>query len=100
MQFWPLSSGKHFRLENWRRSFHRTRAGKKQLVAYNLCNGRTPQTEVGKQAKLDKGNLSRSIAQWIEAGITVRVGEEQYPMHLYPLPKEYLRPKSNSGSEK
>ena len=67
--------------------------GEKQLMAYNLCDGQTPQTEIGKKSKLDKGNLSRYISRWIEVGIVIRVGRDQNPMHLYPLPKEYLKPK-------
>jgi DNA-binding HxlR family transcriptional regulator len=63
----------------------------KQLAAYNLCDGETPQAEIGKRAKLDKGNLSRSISRWIEAGIVVRVGEDQYPMHVYPLTRSGLK---------
>lgn len=65
--------------------------GAKQISAYNLCDGQTPQKEIGKQAKLDKGSLSRSVARWIEIGIVVRVGREQNPMHLYPLPKEHVK---------
>lgn len=75
-----------------------TAGGEKQLLAYNLCDGLTPQNEIGNKAKLDKGNLSRSISRWIEAGILVRVGADQYPMHVYPLPKEYLT--SNSKKKK
>ena len=63
----------------------------KQLFAYNLCDGHTPQVEIGKKAKLDSGNLSRSIARWVEAGIVVRVGKEQLPMHVYPLNKNDLK---------
>jgi len=59
----------------------------KQLLAYSLCDGKTPQSEIGKKAGLDKASLSRSIARWIEAGIVVRIGAEQYPMHVYPLTK-------------
>lgn len=61
--------------------------GQRQIDAYNLCDGRTPQSEIGKKAKLDKGNLSRSISRWMEAGIVFRVGPDQYPMHIYPLRK-------------
>lgn len=68
--------------------------GEKQLMAFNYCDGQTTQAEVGKKANLDKGSLSRSISRWIEAGVLVRVGADQHPMHLYPLPKEYLRQKS------
>lgn len=65
--------------------------GEKQLQAYNLCDGHTAQSEIGKRAKLDQGNLSRTISRWIEAGIVVRIGNEQYPMHVYPLPREFLK---------
>jgi hypothetical protein len=42
-----------------------TAGGDKQIKAYNLCDGQTPQSEIGKQAKLDQGSLSRSISRWI-----------------------------------
>ena len=57
----------------------------KQVLAYNLCDGETPQAEIGKKAKLDRGNLSRSIAKWVEAGVMIRVGADDLPLHLYPL---------------
>ena len=63
----------------------------RQLDAYNLCDGKTPQTEIGKKARLDKGSLSRTIAHWIESGIVVRVGKDQHPMHVYPLTKRDMR---------
>jgi hypothetical protein len=59
----------------------------KQLLAYNLCDGETPQAEICKRSKLAKGNLSNSIARWVEAGVMVRVGPDRLPMHLYPLSK-------------
>lgn len=62
-----------------------TKGSAKQVLAYNLCNGETPQSEIGKLAKLDKGSLSRTISRWIEAGIVIRVGAEGYPLHIYPL---------------
>src|SRR5438874_10422326 len=64
-----------------------TAGSDKQLLAYNLCNGETSQAEIGKKATLDQGSLSRSIAKWIEAGVMVRVGSEQLPLHVYPLSK-------------
>jgi DNA-binding MarR family transcriptional regulator len=63
-----------------------TTGSAKQVLAYNLCDGETPQAEIGKKAKLDGGNLSRTIAKWVEAGVVVRVGAEGHPLHLYPLP--------------
>src|SRR5258708_40003039 len=65
--------------------------GAKQILAYNLCDGGTPQSKIVKKAKLDKGSLSRSIARWIEAGVVVRVGADQHPLHVYPLSKENLK---------
>jgi hypothetical protein len=64
-----------------------TAGSDKQVLAYNLCDSETPQNVIGKKAKLDAGNLSRSIAKWIEAGGVIRVGADQFPLHLYPLTK-------------
>lgn len=57
----------------------------KQIQAYNLCDGRTSQSEIGKTIGLDKGNLSKSISRWMDAGVVIRVGAEQHPLHVYPL---------------
>lgn len=62
-----------------------TSGSEKQVLAYNLCDGETPQAEISKKAKLDPGNLSRTIAKWVEAGIVIRVGADELPLHLYPL---------------
>lgn len=64
-----------------------TVGSKKQVLAYNLCDGETSQSDIGKRAKLDPGSLSRSITKWVEAGIVIRVGTDQLPLHLYPLTK-------------
>lgn len=64
-----------------------TAGSAKQILAYNLCDGETSQTEIGKKTKLDAGSLSRSITKWIEAGVIVRVGADRLPLHLYPLSK-------------
>lgn len=76
-----------------------TTGGEKQIGAYNLCDGRTPQLKIAKQTKLDKGSLSRSISRWIEAGVVVRVGADQHPLHLYPIPKDYLKLGAKKGGE-
>jgi len=69
-------------------------SGKKQIAAYNLCDGATPQFEVGKRVGLDKGSLSRSISRWVEAGIVVRIGPNDLPLHVYPLSlSDRLKPK-------
>jgi hypothetical protein len=56
-----------------------TAGSDKQILAYNLCDGETPQTAIGRKAKVDAGSLSRSIAKWIEAGVVIRVGADQFP---------------------
>jgi hypothetical protein len=66
----------------------------KQVLAYNLCDGETPQAEIGKRTKLDRGNLSKTIAKWVEAGVIVRVGDDGHPLHLYPLT---TKPKKEEG---
>jgi hypothetical protein len=62
-----------------------TAGSAKQVHAYNLCDGQTPQAEIGKKAKLDPGSLSRSITKWMEAGVVIRIGDDELPLHLYPL---------------
>jgi hypothetical protein len=63
----------------------------RQLAAYNLCDGNTPQADIAKRAKIDKGSMSRTLARWVEAGIVVRLGKDQFPLHVYPLSKETLK---------
>jgi DNA-binding MarR family transcriptional regulator len=65
-----------------------TTGSEKQLLAYNLCDGETPQADICKKAKLDKGNFSRAVARWIEAGVVVRVGSDRLPLHVYRLTKD------------
>lgn len=64
-----------------------TAGSAKQLLAYNLCDGETPQAEICKKAKIDKGSFSRTVAKWIEAGVVVRAGSDRLPLHVYPLTK-------------
>ena len=73
--------------EELRKTVAPTAKSDKQVLAYNLCDGETPQVEICKKTKLKKGNLSSSITRWVEAGVMVRVGPDRLPMHLYPLPK-------------
>jgi hypothetical protein len=69
----------------------------KNLVAYNLCDGNTAQADIAKGAKLDKSHLSRALARWTEAGIVVRIGKDQLPLHVYPLSKDDLKRRGNSN---
>lgn len=68
-----------------------TSGGEKQLQAYNLCDGQHTQAQITKAIGLDKGSLSRTIARWVEAGIVHRVGSDELPLHVYPLPKSAWR---------
>jgi DNA-binding Lrp family transcriptional regulator len=60
------------------------------VAAYNSCDGNTPQAEIARKAKLDKGALSRLLSRWIDAGIIIRIGRDQFPLHIYPLTDEAL----------
>lgn len=62
----------------------------KNLVAYNACDGNTPQAEIARKAKLDQGALSRLLSRWIDGGIVTRIGRDEFPLHIYPLTKEAL----------
>lgn len=70
-----------------------TAGSEKQLMAFNMCDGQTPQAEICKKTKLLKGNLSGSITRWVEAGVMLRVGPERLPLHVYPLSKAALKGK-------
>ena len=65
----------------------------KNLVAYNLCDGKTPQIEIAKRAKLDKSNFNKVLARWLEAGIIVPVGKDELPLHIFPISKDVLKNK-------
>jgi DNA-binding MarR family transcriptional regulator len=64
-------------------------ANSKQLHAYNMCDGTMGQGEIATKLKLDRGNFSRTVARWIEAGIVFRLGEgrDSRLLHVYPLPE-------------
>jgi hypothetical protein len=63
--------------------------GKRQVKAYNLCDGTLSQSEIAKKAGLDQGNFSRVTARWIEHGVAFWIGEgkDSRLLHLYPIPE-------------
>jgi DNA-binding MarR family transcriptional regulator len=71
------------------------RGGIKYLRAFNMCDGTMGQGEIAARAKLDRGNFSRTVARWIEAGIVFRLGEgrEATLLHVYPLQEDAARRK-------
>lgn len=69
----------------------------KQLKAFNLCDGSNTLMEIGRKARIDSGNLSRSVARWREHGIVflIGTGNQARYLHIYPLsPKELRGPGS------
>lgn len=68
-----------------------TASSERQLAAYNMCDGETPQAEICKKTKILKGNLSSLITRWVEAGVMVRIGPERLPLHVYPLSKSAMK---------
>jgi len=67
--------------------------GKNRAKAFNLCDGRTTLKEISKKTKIDAGNLSRAVSNWVEHGVAFRVGQgkDALPLHIYSLPKEDKR---------
>lgn len=80
--------------------------GKNRAKAFNLCDGRTTLKEISKKTKIDTGNLSRAVSNWVEHGVAFRIGEgkDALPLHIYSLPKEDRRknklPKNRKGKRK
>jgi hypothetical protein len=68
-----------------------TVSSERQLTAYNMCDGETPQAEICKKTRIMKGNLSGLITRWVEAGVMVRIGPERLPLHIYPLSKSAMK---------
>ncbi len=62
--------------------------GKKQITAYNLCNGQRNQSEVAKLSGINAANLQKTLVRWESQGIIVRneYDGEIHPVHVYPLP--------------
>ncbi len=62
--------------------------GRKQIIAFNLCDGTLSQSEVARKAGIDRGNFSRTFARWVESGIAFNVGNgnDAKLLHIYPIP--------------
>jgi hypothetical protein len=63
---------------------------KKQINAFNLCDGTRTVNEIAKKSRLNQGNLSRTLSRWCESGIVFKVGEGKNArfLHIYPLAKK------------
>lgn len=69
--------------------------GKKQIKAFNLCDGNTSQKDIAKKARLDQGNFSRTVKRWVRNGVMFSIGanKDAWPLHIYPIPEVSARGK-------
>jgi DNA-binding MarR family transcriptional regulator len=65
----------------------------KLCEAFNLCDGTNKQTEIATKIGIDQGQFSRTVKQWIDDGIIIRVGDgkDAKLVHVYPLPDRFLK---------
>lgn len=68
--------------------------GPRQIKAFNLCDGRHTLVDIGREAKINSGNLSRTIERWETEGVIFRLGEGRgaRPLHVYVIPRNKRRP--------
>lgn len=57
----------------------------KQVQAYNLCDGDHAQADIARALTLDRSNFNKMVKRWEQLGIAFRIGEDDNPLHLYPL---------------
>lgn len=64
--------------------------GRKQIKAFNLCDGQLTLSEVAEKTGLDKGNLSRAFDRWVKNGVAFQFceGKEVRLLHIYPIPEQ------------
>ena len=64
--------------------------GKNRIKAFNLFDGHVTMSDVSKKTKIDQGNLSRAVSDWVENGIAFWIGEgdEARLLHIYPIPEK------------
>lgn len=69
------------------------RGTEKNLRAFNMCDGEKSQTEIATDLKIDAGQFSRTVKQWMDDGIIIKVGDGRNArlVHVYPLPEKYLK---------
>lgn len=65
-------------------------AGRKQIRAFNLCDGTKTQSDIRRKVGLDQASLSRTAKRWIEHGVAFEIpdsGNKSKLLHIYPLGK-------------
>jgi DNA-binding MarR family transcriptional regulator len=55
------------------------------LVAYNLCDGKTPITTIARKAHIAQPSLTNAVAKWEQQGIALKKkdGGQVMPMRLF-----------------
>jgi hypothetical protein len=88
-QYCPLQGGRRFHKTALSKSSCLRAQVKKQLRAFNMCDGAKGQAEIAKALKIDRGNFSRTVSRWIDEGIVFRLGEgrDAKLLHVYALPE-------------
>lgn len=63
-------------------------SGRKQITAFNLCDGTLTQSEVAQKTRIDQGQLSRTFTRWVQNGVAFWIGEgkEARLLHVFPIP--------------
>jgi hypothetical protein len=66
---------------------------KSRVRAFNLLDGTVTLRDVARKTRIDRGNLSRSAANWVENGIAFWIGQgkDARLLHLYPIPEKESR---------
>ena len=69
------------------------RGTEKILRAFNMCDGKKSQTEIATNLKIDAGQFSRTVKQWLDDGIVIKIGDRKSArlVHVYPLPEKHLK---------
>ena len=73
--------------------------GHNRLKAFNMCDGTKTIADIARATRIDSGNLSRAVANWVEHGIAFWVGGEndERLLHIYPIPKADARRARRGG---
>ena len=58
---------------------------KKQLKAYNLCDGTRTEADIAGSLGVKAEFMKRSIDRWVTAGVAFRLDGDGRPLHLYPV---------------
>jgi hypothetical protein len=63
-------------------------SGRNRIKAFNMFDGTRTLSQVARATKIDQGNLSRAVTDWIEHGIAFWVGQanDSRLLHVYPVP--------------